>query len=146
MSFVVKAAVDDPRAKTFAFDKQRTMYGGKAIAVGDEIFIFASETDPPSPRLRRASGGQGLIARGVVTAAKAHAKPRNVARWTPRVSIEIARTAPAKRALGRDALKAWRGVKDGSAQAELDFKFYRQATNKICGISDGAAKFLRGFF
>jgi hypothetical protein len=136
MSFVVKAAVDDSHAKTFAFAKARTMYGGKTVAVGDEIFIFASETE----------GGQGLIARGVVTAAKAHAKPRNVARWTPRVSIEIKRTAPAKRALGRDALKAWRGVKDGSAQAELDFKFYRQATNKICGISDTAAKFLRGFF
>jgi len=29
---------------------------------------------------------------------------------------------------------------------ELNFKFYRQATNKIVGISDEAAAFLRGFF
>ncbi len=29
---------------------------------------------------------------------------------------------------------------------ELSFKFYRQATNKIVGISDEAAAFLRGFF
>jgi hypothetical protein len=30
-SYVVKAAIADPRAKTFAFEKMRTMYGGKAI-------------------------------------------------------------------------------------------------------------------
>ena len=30
--------------------------------------------------------------------------------------------------------------------SELNFKFYRQATNKIAGISDGAAAFLDGFF
>ncbi len=29
---------------------------------------------------------------------------------------------------------------------ELNFNFYRQATNKIAGISDEAAAFLRGFF
>ena len=62
------------------------------------------------------------------------------------MSIEVKRTALAKRALGREQLKAWRNVKDGSPQAELDFKFYRQATNKIGGISDAAAAFLRTCF
>ena len=133
-SYVVKAAIADPRAKTFAFAKMRTMYGGKAIATGDEIFVFSSEHDA------------GLIARGIVTAVTAHAKPRGVARWTPRVSITVTRTALAKRAFGREQLKAWRGATDGSPQAELDFKFYRQATNKIGGISKGAEKFLRRFF
>jgi len=34
-----------------------------------------------------------------------------------------------------------------SPQAELDFKFYRQATDKIAGISEeAAAAFLRTFF
>jgi hypothetical protein len=33
-----------------------------------------------------------------------------------------------------------------SPQAELDFKFYRQATDKIAGISDAAAAFLRRLF
>lgn len=136
MPFLIKAAIEDSRARTFAFAKQRTMYGGKSIRKGDEIFLFASENE----------SGAGLIARGVVTAVKAHAKPRGVARWTPRVSIEVQRTALAKRALGREQLKAWRAVKDGSPQAELDFKFYRQATDKIGGISEAAAKFLRGFF
>ena len=31
-------------------------------------------------------------------------------------------------------------------ETELNFKFYRQATNKIVGISDEAAAFLRRFF
>lgn len=34
---------------------------------------------------------------------------------------------------------------DGRPETELNFKFYRQATNKIVGISDNAAAFLRGF-
>jgi len=135
-SYVVKAAIADPRAKTFVFARMRTMYGGKAIAKGDAVFVFASEHD----------GGAGLIARGIVTAVTAHAKPRGVARWTPRVSITATRTALAKRAFGREQLKPWRGAADGSPQAELDFKFYRQATNKIGGVSDTAAKFLRTCF
>jgi hypothetical protein len=136
MPFVIKTAVSDPRARRFVFAAQKTMYGGKAIAAGDEIFIFASENE----------GGRGLIARGVVVSAKAHARPRGAARWTPRVSIAVNRTALAKRPLGREQLKPWRNVKDGSPQAELDFKFYRQATDKIAGISDEAAAFLRTFF
>ena len=136
MPFVVKAAIADPRAKTFRFAAQKTMYGGKTIAAGDEIFIFASETD----------GGAGLIARGIVTEAEPTPRKRGVARQTPRVSIAVRRTALAKRKLGRDALMAWRGVDDGSPQAELDFKFYRQSTNKICGISGAAAKFLSRCF
>lgn len=61
MAFAIKAAVSAPRAKTFAFAAQKTMYGGKHIAAGDTIFIFASENE----------GGPGLIARGIVTSAKA---------------------------------------------------------------------------
>jgi hypothetical protein len=61
MMFAIKAAIRDLRAKSFAFNAQKTMYGGKRIAKGDEVFIFASENE----------GGPGLIARGVVTSAKA---------------------------------------------------------------------------
>jgi hypothetical protein len=135
-SYVVKAAIADPCAKSFAFEKMRTMYGGKAIAVGDAIFVFASEHD----------GGAGLIARGIVTAVTPTPKKRGVARQTPRVSIAVKRLARAKRPFGREQLKAWRGVSDGSPQAELDFKFCRQATNKIGGVSEEAGRFLRAFF
>ena len=42
MAFAIKAAIDDPQAPAFAFAAQKTMYGGKDVAVGDDIFLFAS--------------------------------------------------------------------------------------------------------
>lgn len=136
MMFAIKAAVSDPRAETFVFTAQKTMYGGKHIAEGDTVFVFASENE----------GGPGLIASGVVTSASAVAKKRGIARQTPRVSIAIRRTALAKRALGRSQLKLFSNWSDGRPETELNFKFYRQATNKIAGVSDEAAAFLRRFF
>jgi hypothetical protein len=62
------------------------------------------------------------------------------------VSITIARTALAKRRLGRSELKFFSNWDAGRPETELNFQFYRQATNKIAGISDEAAMFLRGFF
>ena len=136
MTFAIKAEVCDPRTKTFAFAAQKTMYGGKHIAEGDTVFVFASENE----------GGQGLIARGVVTSAEAIAKKRGIARQTPRVSFTIRRTALAKRPLGRSELKHFTDWNDGQPGTELNFKFYRQATNKVAGISDEAAAFLNEFF
>jgi hypothetical protein len=135
-TYAIKTEVSDPPAETFVFSAQKTMYGGKHIANGDTIFVFASENE----------GGPGLIASGVVTSAKAIAKKRGIARQTPRVSITIKRTALAERRLGRSELKPFSEWKDGRPETELNFKFYRQATNKIVGISDKVAAFLRGFF
>jgi len=112
------------------------MYGGKQIAEGDSIFVFASENQ----------GGPGLIASGVVTSAKPIAKKAGIARQTPRVSITVKRTAIAKRQLGRSELKRFSNWNDGRPESELNFKLYRQATNKIVGISDEAARFLHKFF
>jgi hypothetical protein len=136
MAFAIKAEVSDPQARTFVFTAQKTMYGGKHIAEGDTVFVFASENE----------GGQGLIARGVVTSAAAVAKKPGIARQTPRVSVTISRTALAKCPLGRSELKRFTDWNDGQPATELNFKFYRQATNKIVGISDEAAAFLNEFF
>ena len=136
MAFAIKAEVRDPHAKTFAFTAQKTMYGGKQIAAGDTVFVFASENE----------GGQGLIARGIVTSAEAIAKKRGITRQTPRVSITVRLTQLAKRPLGRSELKHLTDWSDGQPGTELNFKFYRQATNKIIGISDEAAAFLSKFF
>src|SRR6202140_294440 len=132
MAFAIKTEVRDLRARTFVFAGQKTMYGGKHIAKGDTIFVFASENE----------GGPGLISSGVVTSAKGIAKKRGIARQTPRVSITMRRTALASRRLGRSELKLFSDWNDGRPETELNFKFYRQATNKIIGISDEAA-FLR---
>lgn len=136
MAFAIKAEVHDARATTFEFNAQKTMYGGKSIAAGDAIFVFASEN----------AGGQGLAARGIVTSARAIAKTRGVARQTPRVSITVRRTALAKRPLGRRELKPLTDWNDGRPGTELNFKFYRQATDKIVGISAEAAAYLDEFF
>jgi hypothetical protein len=134
--FAIKANVSDPKAKAFGFNAQKTMYGGKRITKGDVIFIFASENE----------GGTGLVARGIVTSAEAVPRKRGVARQTPRVSITVRRTALIKRRLGRSELKPFSDWNDGRPETELNFKFYRQATNKIVGISEKTARFLHGFF
>ena len=136
MAFAIKAEIRDPRATTFVFAAQKTMYGGKHIAEGDTVFVFASENE----------GGRGLTARGIVTSAEAIAKKPGIARQTPRVSITIRRAGLAKRRLGRSELKLFSDWNDGQPETELNFKFYRQATNKIVGISDEAAAFLDEFF
>jgi hypothetical protein len=134
--FAIKAEVSDPTAEAFAFGEQKTMYGGKHIAKGDTIFVFASENE----------GGPGLIANGIITSAEASPKKPGIPRQTPRVSITIRRTALARRRLGRCELRIFSDWNDGRPETELNFKFYRQATNKIVGISDETATFLRGFF
>src|SRR3954468_14069796 len=103
MAFAIKAAVTDSRARTFTFAAQKTMYGGKRIAKGDSIFIFASENE----------GGPGLIASGVVTSAKPTPKKPGILRQTPRVSITVKRTARVKRRLGRTELKPFSNWHDG---------------------------------
>ncbi len=95
MRFAIKTEIHDVRATSFAFTAQKTMYGGKGIAEGDVIFMFASENE----------GGSGLI--------------------------------------GRAELKPFSNWKDGRPETELNFKFYRQATNKIVGVSENAAKCLQ---
>src|SRR2546428_2335146 len=120
MMFAIKAEVSDPWAERFAFSAQKTMYGGKHIAKGDTIFVFANENE----------GGPGLIASGVVTSAKAIAKKRRIARQTPRVSVTIRRTALAKRHLGRNELKLFYDWNDDQPETEHNLKFYRQTANQ----------------
>jgi hypothetical protein len=135
-AFAIKAEIADTRSKRFTFIAQKTMYGGKLIAKGDTVYVFASENQ----------GGQGLIARGIVTHAEATPRRRGIARQTPRISVSIRRAASAKRTLGRSELKPLTDWNDKRPGTELNFKFYRQATNKIVGISDRAAAFLNEFF
>lgn len=134
-SFAIKAEVRELDAGIFVFPAQKTMYGGKSIAVGDRVFLFASEN----------SGGRGLFARGTVIAAEALPKTAAV-RQTPRVSIAVRRDSRARLPLGRAEL---RGFRDGSGdvpEVELDFKLYRQATDKVIGLSAGAAALLDRLF
>lgn len=136
MNYAIKVPIVEPNAKTFLFEAQKTMYGGNQIAIGDTVFIFDSENE----------GGSGLVAQGVVTYAELVAKKAGVARQTPRVTIRVRRTAAAKRKLGRSELKRYTDWEDGQPETELNFKFYRQATNKIVGLSENTAAFLAKHF
>jgi len=134
--YAIKAELSDLTAESFTFTAQKTMYGGKLIAQGDPIFVFASENE----------GGPGLVACGIVTSAKPTPRKTGIERQTPRVSITVKRTALAKQRLGRSELKPFSSWSDGRPETELNFKFYRQATNKIVGLSDEAAVFLQRYF
>ena len=134
-NFAIKAAISDSTAEVFTFAAAKTMYGGKQISTGDSIFIFASENE-----------GGCLIACGTVASAKAVPMTPGVARQTPRVSITVTRTKLAKRRLGRSELRPFSEWNDGRPETELNFKFYRQATNKLVGLSEEAAAFLRQYF
>ncbi|WP_454882728.1 hypothetical protein [Sphingomonas oryzagri] len=136
VAFAIKATITEPPAGRLIFLAQKTMYGGKQIAVDAEIFLFASEN----------MGGSGLVARGVVTAAAAVARTPSVERQTPRMDVTIAMVVPAIRRLGRRELKEFDRWGDGRPETELNFKLYRQATDKIVGLADGTADFLRSFF
>lgn len=107
MAFAIKAELPDPR-EDLRLRRAEDDYGGRHIAAGDTIFVFASESE----------GGQGLVARDVVTAAEAVAKRPGIIRQTPRVSIAIRRTAFATRALGRGEfrhLTDWHRSQPGAA-------------------------------
>jgi len=134
--YAIKTAVSDTKARTWTFARQKTMYGGKRVAKGDTIFVFASENE----------GGTGLVAKGVVTSAVPVPRKAGIERQTPRVSIVVRGIALAKRRLGRQELKRFTNWTDGRPETELNFKFYRQATDKIVGISAAAEAFLQGCF
>ena len=134
--YAIKAEIRDPNASSWTLKAQKTMYGGKKIGKGDQIFVFASENE----------GGSGLVASGVVSQAEAIPRKPGIERQTPCVSITVKRTGQTKRHLGRSELKPFSQWNDGRPETELNFKLYRQATNKIVGLSEEAATFLRSFF
>ena len=134
--YAIKAEIKNPEASVFDFPNQKTMYGGKKVAAGDTIYLFASENE----------GGSGLVAKGIIVSAIPTPKYVEARRQTPRVSIRVRRTALSMRRLGRKELKPHSNWEDGRPETELNFKFYRQATNKVIGISDAVVDFLETYF
>ncbi|MEQ1901763.1 MAG: hypothetical protein ABL866_13660 [Devosia sp.] len=135
-AYAIKVEIVEPSSLSFEFVAQKTMYGGKKIAAGDAIFLFASENE----------GGEGLVAKSRVTSSSPVAREPGIERQTPRVSITVERLATARHRLGRKELKPFADWDDGRAETELNLKFYRQATDKIVGLSDRAAGYLEGLF
>jgi hypothetical protein len=82
MAFAIKAELCDPRAKTFAFTAQKTMYGGKHIAEGDTVFLFASENEGGKASSRVALSFPPKLARSSFTI------PIQCRAWNPNVVLE----------------------------------------------------------
>lgn len=136
MDYAIKAAIGRNCAELIRFEGCKTMYGGKTVAAGDRIFLFDSER-------RR---GRGLVARGRVTQSLPVAPEAGRKRQTPRVTLTVEITGRTEGLLGPSELKGFRDWADGRPETELNFKFYRQATDKIVGISEETAAFLDSFF
>lgn len=131
MPFAVKAALAAEVGTgplTFA---EKTLYGGKHVAVDDEVFVFWSDQQ----------GGRGLCARGVVTSVEHGPGTRRT------IVVRPVATATATRPLGRTELGPVREIDDDTQpEAEIARKLYRQATNKIIAVSEATAAFLRTYF
>lgn len=130
--YAIKTELTDPAAQGWSFAAQKTMYGGKKLHVGDCIYLFASEN----------AGGIGLVASGRVTAVEATPRRPGIERQTPRISLSVARTGAATRRLGRAELRGFDAWDDGRPETELNFKLYRQATDKVVGLTPQAAALL----
>lgn len=136
MSCVIKADMLTPLPATVTFTAQKTMYDGKNVSGGEEVFLFAGGK----------AGATGLVARGTVMTVSPVPRDAKAERTTPRLTLSIRVEALAKRPLDRAELKGFDDWQDGQPQTELNFKFYRQATDKVCRISDTTAAFLRSYF
>jgi hypothetical protein len=134
--FAIKAAVPEAWAATQAFRNVRTMYAGRTIGPGSVLYLFDSENQ----------GGQGLIAKGRVITVEALPKRPNLTRQTPCVDVTVDMLAWAQRRLGRSQLKPFSDWSDGRPETELNFKLYRQATDKIVGLTSAACEFLDSLF
>ena len=135
-AFAIKAPVADPGAAEFRFEECKTMYGGRTVTIGDTVFIFARES----------AAGDGLVALAIVTATNPTARALGVARQTPRVSLTLRRMASAPGPLRRADVQSFTDWPDGAPQTELNFKFYREMTDKLVGITAETATFLRTYF
>jgi hypothetical protein len=131
-AYVLRVVAFDATAPRIVLDAQKTMYGGKDVAPGDTVYVFVNET----------GGGARLVGRYTVMSAAPTPRRCGIARQTPRVDLTLRRTARATRALGRDEVNAFRAWDDRRPQTELNFKFFRQATPKLDGITDRCAEFV----
>src|ERR1700752_4603623 len=105
-NFVVKSAPRPESPDLLEFN-EKTMWRGKNVRPGDDVFLFSAEH----------SGGRGLYARGVVIAAV-----RGEGIW---VSVTVKRTAPATRPLGRAELRMFRDRPGNGPEKEIDHKLYQ---------------------
>lgn len=136
MTSAIEADFHAPDATSLTGAAARRMSGGKAIADGDRVFLFDGET----------YGGAGLVATGIGTRAEAVPPTPGIVGQPPLVTVAIDCRALAQAPLGREQLKRFSDWDDGKPETELNFELYRQATDKIVGLTETTAHFHDGYF
>lgn len=108
--------------------EERPMYGGKDVDAGDSVFLWSSEQ----------LGGRGLWARGIVLKASAAGTKQHI-----EVRIDQLITA---RNFGLDQIAPHRDSSAETPIAGLARKLYKQAHNKIAGVTNAEAHLLLQHF
>lgn len=109
---------------TVPIDSSRVMYGGETVSIGDEIFLWFSETQ----------GGPGLAWQGTVEKVETANHLTVLLRCRP--------IAP----LGKADLQPFRDSTEDSAMRSLSEKLYKNSHNKLAALSGDETEFLRSRF
>lgn len=127
MAFVIKTANGNGSVGQTVNFRERLFYGGNAVGVGDEVFVWHAEN----------AGGAGLAYRGTV------ARRSQIG---DEVEVAVQLNKKATTALRNVELEPLRDVEDVSPQAGLAHKLFRHAHNKIAALEENEAAYLRQFF
>lgn len=124
MSFIAKTTSLVASTGDTVTIEEEAKYGGAAVAAGDQIFLWSSETQ----------GGAGLWAFG-------HVVQRNATGNRVRLEITVESSRP-REPLGKDDLALYRDVVDDDPRSGLARKLYRHAHNKIAALTNDEIDFL----
>ena len=98
-----------------------------------------ARSDEPPPRPRKGAPGQAAQRLGGAEKRRARGRARSALRHLTRRRCLNAANAVS-------VLRQFQNWNDHRSEAELNFKFHRQATNKIGGISSETTRFLDKYF
>ena len=129
--------IDAARAKALV---ERALEDNQAIATLQSLIAAAPKRLCGSPGAADAVQW-GLATMRSIGLENVRAEPVTVPHWQ-----RGEETATAMCTLGRTELKSFTTWNDGRPETELNFKFYRQATNKIVGLAKPTATFLEKHF
>ena len=128
MPFIAKSAPIAAQVGDTVSIEETPMYGGKEIRNGDQVFLWASETQ----------GGQGLWARGEVIGTETATRKLGI---TVRIE-EMVTTGH----FGLEKIIPYRDSTENTPIVGLARKLHRHAHNKIAQLTDSEAELLSRHF
>lgn len=130
MSFLVKTSSVNGVSGNAIHVSEQSYYGGGAIQVGSNVFLWFSET----------AGGSGLAWRGIVEDIERIPRNRNI-----NLTIRLTVRAP-EQCFGVTEISPFRDINDRTPISELSRKLYKHAHNKIAWVSNDEVALLQTYF